>query len=79
MRYSRILLGVMLAALPGWAKIPIYRRFFGHEIGKGVRIGFSPLIGVKRGRIGDGARIGSGNLFVEFGDLTIGCHARIGS
>jgi acetyltransferase-like isoleucine patch superfamily enzyme len=77
-RYSRILIGVILAALPGCVKIPIYRRLFGYEIGQGVRIGLSPLIGVKRCRIGDGARIGSGNLFIEVSDLAIGCRARIG-
>ena len=77
MRYSRILIGVILAALPGWAKIPIYRLFFRYEIGKGVRIGLSPLIGVSRCRIGDGARIGPGNLFVEVGDLTIDRLARV--
>ena len=78
MRYLRILLGLTLAALPWWAKIPIYRLAFGYEIGRGVRIGFSPLIGVKRCCIGGDARIGSGNLFVGVGELTIGSHARIG-
>jgi acetyltransferase-like isoleucine patch superfamily enzyme len=74
----RFALGLALALLPSWLKVPIYRMLFGYRVGKGVRIGFSPLIGVGRCRIGDYARIGSFNLFYEIGDLEIGDHAQIG-
>ena len=46
---------VILALLPPWLKVPLYRRLFGYRIGKGVRIGLSPLFGVGRCRIGDHA------------------------
>lgn len=71
-------LSVILALLPSWLKVPIYRRLFGYFIGKGVRIGFSPFFGVALCRIGDHARIGSFNLFYQIGDLEIGDHARLG-
>jgi acetyltransferase-like isoleucine patch superfamily enzyme len=67
-----------LALLPSWLKIPLYRLLFGYRIGKGVRIGFSPFFGVGRCRIGDGARIGSFNLFYRVTELDIGDHAHIG-
>ena len=51
---------------------------FGYRIGRGVRIGLSPLLGVGRCRIGDHARIGSFNLFYQVGDLEIGDHAQVG-
>jgi acetyltransferase-like isoleucine patch superfamily enzyme len=71
-------MGVALALLPSLLKIPLYRWLFGYRIGKDVRIGLSPLIGVRRCRIGDHARIGSFNLFYEIEDLEVGDHARIG-
>jgi acetyltransferase-like isoleucine patch superfamily enzyme len=74
----RFAIGLGLALLPSPLKIPLYRWLFGYRIGKGVRIGLSPLIGVRRCRIGDHARIGSFNLFYEVGDLEVGDHARIG-
>jgi acetyltransferase-like isoleucine patch superfamily enzyme len=69
---------VVLAILPSWLKIPLYRILFGYRIGRGVRIGLSPLFGVGRCRLGDHARIGSFNLFYQIGDLEIGDHAQIG-
>jgi acetyltransferase-like isoleucine patch superfamily enzyme len=74
----QIVIGVSLALLPSLLKIPLYRWLFGYRIGKGVRIGLSPLIGVRRCQIGDHARVGSFNLFYEVGDLEIGDHAQIG-
>ncbi len=74
----KILFAVALALLPSWFKIPLYRRLFGYRIGRGVRIGLSPFIGVRRCTIGDHVRIGSFNAFVRVGELEIGAHARIG-
>ena len=74
----RFALSVLLALLPSWFKVPLYRMLFGYRIGKGVQIGLSPLFGVGRCRIGDHARIGSFNLFYQVGDLEIGDHAQIG-
>ena len=69
---------VVLALLPSWLKVPLYRMLFGYRIGGGVRIGLSPFFGVGRCRIGDYARIGSFNLFYQVADLEIGDHAQIG-
>jgi acetyltransferase-like isoleucine patch superfamily enzyme len=74
----RFAVGVALALLPSPLKIPLYRWLYGYRIGKGVRIGLSPLIGVRRCRIGDHTRIGSFNLFYEVSDLEVGDHTRIG-
>jgi acetyltransferase-like isoleucine patch superfamily enzyme len=74
----KFLAGVLVALLPSWLKIPIYRIFYGYQIGKGVRIGCSPFVGVQRCRIGDHVRIGHLNLFYQVGELAIGSHTRIG-
>jgi acetyltransferase-like isoleucine patch superfamily enzyme len=74
----RLIVGVLVALLPSWMKILVYRHFYGYRIGRGVRIGLSPFIGVKRCRIGDHVRIGWGNLFYGIQDLAIGDHTRIG-
>lgn len=74
----RFLLALGLAALPSAVKIPVYRRVFGYRIGRRVRIGFSPFVGVGRCTIGDHARIGHLNLFLRVKDLEVGPHARIG-
>jgi len=73
----RLILHSLLAFLPGWLKIPVYRHFCGYEIGTGVRIGVSPLV-VHNCRIDDGARIGHLNLFWKTHELIIEDHARIG-
>ncbi|HEV3167713.1 MAG TPA: hypothetical protein VGZ22_27155 [Isosphaeraceae bacterium] len=78
MSYLQFAAGVVLALFPSWFKIPVYRAFFGYQIGKGVRIGFSPFVGVEVCWIGDNARIGSLNLFYRVAELGIGDHARIG-
>jgi acetyltransferase-like isoleucine patch superfamily enzyme len=77
-RLLRLALAAALALLPSPLKIPVYRLLFGYRIGRGVRIGFSPFVGVRRCAIGDHARVGHGNLFYGVGDLEIGAHARIG-
>lgn len=78
MWYLKFAMCVTLALLPSRLKVPLYRGLFGYRIGRGVRIGFSPFFGVTRCRIGDGARIGSFNLFYRVGDLDIGHRASIG-
>lgn len=78
MRFLRLAAAVGLAALPSAIKIPLYRRLYGYLIGTGVRIGFSPFIGVAQCTIGDHTRIGSLNLFARVGELVIGGHVRIG-
>jgi acetyltransferase-like isoleucine patch superfamily enzyme len=79
-KYSspRMIFGVLLALLPSWLKVPLYRWLYGYQIGKGVRIGCSAFVGVGSCRIGDGVRIGHGNLFYQIDDLTIGAQVQIG-
>lgn len=78
MRLMRLTLAMALAILPSFLKIPLYRWWHGFRIGKGVRIGFSPFVGIERCTIGDDVRIGSFNLFTGVKELTIGDHTRIG-
>jgi acetyltransferase-like isoleucine patch superfamily enzyme len=77
-RLVRIATHLLLALLPSALKVPIYRRCFGYQIGPGVRIGCSPLIGVRRCRIGEGTRIGPLNLFYEVEELELGPHVQVG-
>jgi acetyltransferase-like isoleucine patch superfamily enzyme len=77
-RRLRVLFGVAIALLPSWLKVPLYRWLYGYRIGRGVRIGFSPFIGVGRCRLGDHARIGSFNFFYRVEELEIGAHAQVG-
>jgi acetyltransferase-like isoleucine patch superfamily enzyme len=77
-RQLRFLAELLVALLPSFLKIPCYRCFFRYEIGTGVRIGWSPLIGIPRCRIGDHVRIGHGNLFCHVEEITIGAHTSIG-
>jgi acetyltransferase-like isoleucine patch superfamily enzyme len=74
----KFLLGVLVALLPSWLKIPLYRIVYRYEIGKGVHIGFSPFVRVRRCRIDDHTRIGHLNLFYAIEELAIGNHTRIG-
>jgi acetyltransferase-like isoleucine patch superfamily enzyme len=73
-----IAIELAVALLPSRLKIPIYRLFFGYKIGRGVRIGLSPLIGVRRLSIGDGTRIGWFNVFYRVEHLAIGRHVNVG-
>ncbi len=75
---TTVLWGVAVALLPSPLKIVIYRSLYGFQIGRGVRIGLSPFVRVQRCRIGDGVRVGHGNIFIEIGDLEIGNKTRIG-
>lgn len=78
MRFLRAAAAVAVALLPSALKIPVYRWVYGYRIGRGVRIGFSPFLGVGRCTIGDHVRIGSFNVFARVGELAVGDHARIG-
>jgi acetyltransferase-like isoleucine patch superfamily enzyme len=78
MKHLSIVLQLMIAILPSCLKLPIYRALFGYEIGRGVRIGFSPIVGVRRLRIGDGTRIGWFNLFYRVDQVVIGRQVRVG-
>jgi acetyltransferase-like isoleucine patch superfamily enzyme len=71
-------LQLMIAVLPSWLKLPIYRSLFGYKIGRGVRIGFSPIIGVRRLSIGDGTRIGWFNIIYRVDHVVIGRQVNVG-
>lgn len=80
MKLSRLLrtgLHAALAPLPSVVKIPIYRHAFGFKIGRGARIGVS-LLDVDHLELGDGARIGHGNLLLRTRAVALGEHAEIG-
>ncbi len=79
MRTSKFKLLVLLgiAVLPSFLKRPLYRLFFGYQIGKRVRIGFS-IIDAKECAIDDDVSIGHLNALVGIKKLSIGDHARIG-
>jgi acetyltransferase-like isoleucine patch superfamily enzyme len=66
-----------IALLPSFLKRPCYRLFFGYEIGKRVRVGFS-IIDVRHCHIDDDVQIGHLNLVVGVGNLTVGDHVHIG-
>lgn len=68
----------LLALLPSLLKIPLYRLLYHYRIGKNVRIGVSPFIGVKHCEIGDNVQIGQLNLFYKIEYLELGAHTQIG-
>jgi acetyltransferase-like isoleucine patch superfamily enzyme len=78
MRHIMIVLQFAVALLPSALKLPLYRVCFGYEIGRGVRIGFSPIVGVRCLRIGDGTRIGWFNVFYRVDQVVIGREVSIG-
>jgi acetyltransferase-like isoleucine patch superfamily enzyme len=69
---------IALALLPSAFKIPLYRWLFGYQIGRGVRIGLSPFVGIGECTIGDGVRIGHLNLFVDVDRIELGDRVEIG-
>lgn len=71
-------MAVLLAAMPSRIKVWLYRRFFGYQIGRDVRIGFTVFLQVARCRIGDGVRIGHCNAFYRVGELDIQSGAHVG-
>lgn len=78
MRHLWMALQIAIAMLPCWLKLPIYRSCFGYEIGRRVRIGFSPIVGVRRLRIGEGTRIGWFNVFYHIEEVVIGRRVTVG-
>jgi acetyltransferase-like isoleucine patch superfamily enzyme len=76
-RKVRFLAHAIVAVLPLRVKRLCYRYVFGFRIGRDVRIGLS-LLDVDRCVLGDGVRIGHGNVFTRIGELWVGDHARIG-
>jgi len=76
-RFARLGLLGLVAILPGPVKRTMLRVLFGYRIGKHVRIGIS-LIDARRVVLGEGTRIGHGNLVVGVGDFLAGRGVRIG-
>lgn len=76
-RLLRTGLHTLLAPLPSAIKIPIYRHAFGFQIGRGVQIGLS-LLDVDDLTLGDGARIGHGNVMVRTRRVVLDRGAQIG-
>ncbi len=66
-----------VALFPSFLKRPVYRLFFGYQIGKRVRIGLS-IIDAKECRIDDDVKIGHLNIVIRVKKLKIGDHVRIG-
>lgn len=78
MNFPIFILHVVIALLPSMLKIPLYRVLFGYKIGRGVRIGLSPIIGVRHLTIGDGTRIGWFNVFFRVDQIVLGRQVKIG-
>ena len=74
---SRLLVLAVLAILPSFLKRPLYRLFFGYQIGKRVSIGLS-LIDAHQCTIEDDVQIGHFNVITRVEKLTIRDHVRIG-
>jgi acetyltransferase-like isoleucine patch superfamily enzyme len=73
----RLVLLAGVALLPSFLKRPVYRLFFGYQIGKRVTIGLS-IIDARECRIDDDVRIGHFNVIIGVKKLVIGDHVRIG-
>jgi acetyltransferase-like isoleucine patch superfamily enzyme len=78
MFYLRMVAAIFTALLPSPIQVAILRAFFGYQIGRGVRIGFSLFSDIGQCTIDDGVRIGHGNVFVHIETLEIGEHSEIG-
>jgi acetyltransferase-like isoleucine patch superfamily enzyme len=73
----RLIVLAIVALFPSFLKRPVYRLFFGYQIGKRVRIGLS-IIDVGECRIDDDVKIGHLNLIIRVKKLEIGDHVKIG-
>src|ERR1041384_1787805 len=73
----RLLMLAVCAVLPSFLKRPIYRLFFGYNVGKRVRIGLS-IIDARECAIDEDVRIGHFNVVTRVQKLTIKDHVRIG-
>lgn len=78
MKHMSYIVQLLVAALPCWLKLPLYRALFGYKIGRGVRIGFTPILGIRRLSIGDGTRIGWFNIFYRVDEVVIGRQVSVG-
>jgi acetyltransferase-like isoleucine patch superfamily enzyme len=78
MKHMIYALQLVIALLPSLLKLPLYRVLFGYKIGRQVRIGFSPIVGVRRLVIGDGTRIGWFNVFYRVDEVVIGRQVKVG-
>jgi acetyltransferase-like isoleucine patch superfamily enzyme len=68
----------LLGILPGFAKKPLYRLFFGYRIGRGVRVGFA-LLDAGHVALGDGSAIGHFNLITRVRRFETGRYTRVGT
>lgn len=73
----RLLVLATCAIFPSFLKRPLYRLFFGYQIGKRVRIGFS-IIDAHDCTIDDDVQIGHLNVVTRVEKLIIKDHVRIG-
>lgn len=73
----RLLALTIVGVLPSFLKRIFYRLFFGYQVGKRVRIGFS-IIDARECSIEDDVNIGHLNLVIGVKKLIIGDHVRIG-
>jgi acetyltransferase-like isoleucine patch superfamily enzyme len=76
-KWLRTALHAALAPLPSALKVPIYRHAFGFRIGAGAHIGCS-LLDVDHLELGDGARVGHGNVLTGTRSVRLGVGAEIG-
>ncbi|MBI3650444.1 MAG: hypothetical protein HY231_05285 [Acidobacteria bacterium] len=76
-KYLRIFGLLCAAVLPNILKRPVYRLCFGFRIGRNVRIGMA-FLDCARLVIDDNARIATGVVFWQCGEVQIGKHAIIG-
>lgn len=73
----RLVALAVIALLPTFLKLPLYRLFFGYRIGRRVHIGVT-IIDAKDCQIDDDVSIGHLNAIVAVKKLVIGEHVRIG-
>lgn len=73
----RLAMLTLTAILPGPLKRLVLRVVFGYCIGKRVRVGLS-LIDARSVILGDGTRIGHGNVITRVGEFRTGRDVRIG-
>ena len=73
----RLVALAIVSLFPSFLKRPIYRLFFGYQIGKRVRIGVS-ILDAKECQIADDVQIGHLNVVIRVKKLEIGDHVKIG-
>jgi len=76
----RLLAAAAVALVPsGRARVALYRRLLGYQIGDHCRIGMFNLIACRSLRLGDGSVVGRGNLIKGDFDLVAGPRLFIGN